>query len=132
MTNPLKLRRWDFLQHGLAGATTLSLAGLGSMLPAGIAHAQGAPDYKALVFLFLAGGNDSYNMLVPVAGALRTRYDNGRGFIALPPGDLHPITLAQPADVFGGTTHNDFGFHPSCSQIAEIFNAGEMNVVCNC
>jgi uncharacterized protein (DUF1501 family) len=33
--------------------------------------------------------------------------------------------------VFDGTTHDDFGLHPNCSQIAEIFNAGELNIMSN-
>ena len=124
MKGPKALKRRDFIRQGLAGATTLSVSGLGSLLHSENVQAQSAGDYKALVFLFLAGGNDSYNMLAPVSGALRTRYDDGRGFIALPSQDLQALTLAQPADLFDGTTHNDFGFHPNCSQIAQLFNAG--------
>jgi uncharacterized protein (DUF1501 family) len=33
--------------------------------------------------------------------------------------------------LFDGTTHNDFGFHPNCPQLAQMFNAGDLNVVCN-
>jgi len=128
---PKELRRRDFIRQGLAGAATLSVSGLGSLLHSESVQAQSAGDFKALVFLFLAGGNDSYNMLAPISGALRTRYDNGRGFIALPSQDLQPISLAQPANLFDGTTHNDFGFHPNCPQIAELFNAGDLNLMCN-
>lgn len=109
----------------------LSGLGAGSLLTGGTARAQAAPDFKALVFLFLTGGNDSYNMLAPTAGALRNRYDNGRGFIALPSQDLNPISLVTPAELFDGTTHNDFGFHPNCPQLAQMFSDGDMNVVCN-
>lgn len=126
-----ELRRRDFIRQGLAGAATLSVSGLGGLLHSEGVQAQSAGDFKALVFLFLAGGNDSYNMLAPVSGALRTRYDSGRGFIALPGQDLQALNLAQPADLFDGTTHNDFGLHPNCPQIAQIFNAGELNVMCN-
>ena len=125
------LKRREFIRQGLAGATTLSVPGLAGLLHSESAQAQVADDFKALVFLFLNGGNDSYNMLLPISGTLRTRYDNGRGFIALPSQDLNPISLVQPADLFDGNTHNDFGFHPNCPQIAEIFNAGELNVMCN-
>ncbi len=131
MKEPKSLGRRDFIRKGLAGAATLSVSGLGGLLHSESAQAQAAGDYKALVFLFLAGGNDAYNMVAPISGALRTRYDSGRGFIALPGLDLQPISLAQPADLFDGTTHNDFGFHPNCAQIAQIFNAGELNVMCN-
>ena len=125
------LNRRDFIGQGLAGAAMLSGLGAGSLLTGGTARAQAAPDFKALVFLFLTGGNDSYNMLAPTAGALRNRYDNGRGFIALPSQDLNPISLVTPAELFDGTTHNDFGFHPICPQLAQMFSDGDMNVVCN-
>jgi uncharacterized protein (DUF1501 family) len=128
---PKELGRRDFIRQGLAGAATLSVSGLGGLLHSASVQAQAAGDFKALVFLFLAGGNDSYNMLAPISGALRTRYDNGRGFIALPSQDLQPISLAQPADLFDGTTHSDFGFHPNCPQIAQLFNAGDLNIMCN-
>ena len=125
------LKRRDFIHQSLAGATTLSVSGLGSLLRSENVNAQTAGDFKALVFLFLNGGNDSYNMIAPVSGALRTRYDSGRGFIALPSQSLQALNLAQPVDLFDGTTHSDFGFHSNCPQIAQIFNAGELNVMCN-
>jgi len=131
--SPKKLKRRDFIRQSLAGAAAISASGLGvgSLLQSGAARAQPAPGYKALVFLFLNGGNDAYNTLAPISGGLRTRYENGRGFIALPSQDLQPLALAQPADLFDGTTHNDFGFHPNCPQMAQIFSAGEMNIMCN-
>ena len=61
------LNRRRFLTHscglGMAGATLSS-----SLLQLGLARAvsaQDAGDYRALVCILLAGGNDSYNMLVP-------------------------------------------------------------------
>ena len=46
----------------------LNLAALGS------AAAQSASDYRALVCIFLAGGNDSYNMVLPTDTASWNRY----------------------------------------------------------
>jgi len=129
MTAPRKLKRRDFIHQSLAGATVMSSLGIGSLLKS--RDAESAHDFKALVFLFLSGGNDSYNMLAPTSGSLRTRYDNGRGFIALPSQNLQPLSLEAPADLFDGTVHNDFGLHPNCPQIAAIFNAGELNIMCN-
>ena len=120
MKEPKMLQRRDFIGQSLAGAAAISLSGLGSFLHSKNVQAQSADDFKALVFLFLAGGNDSYNMIAPVSGALRTRYDSGRGFIALPSQSLHGLNLVQPADLFDGATHSDFGFHPNCPQIAQM------------
>lgn len=126
-----QINRRAFLRQGLAGAATVSTLGVGGLLQSRDAGAQSAGDFKALVFLFLVGGNDSYNMLAPISGALRTRYESGRGFIALPSAELHPIAPLAPADLFDGTTHSDFGFHPNCPQLAAMFNAGDLNIMCN-
>ncbi len=130
MTAPRDLKRRDFIRRGLGGAAALSISGLGSLLPSREAQAQPG-GFKALVFLFLTGGNDSYNTLVPTSGGLRTRYEQGRGFIALPSSDLNAISLVEPVNVFDGTTANEFGFHPNCPQLAQMFNAGELNIMCN-
>ena len=83
-------------------------AGLLGALQRGTALAQGAPDYKALVCVFLQGGNDGENMLVRVDSQ---GYNNTAPFarssgINIPQGQLLPI---QPAR--GGPP---FGFHPAC------------------
>lgn len=131
MTALKELRRRDFIRQGLGGAAALSVSGLSGLLQSREAQAQGSQDFKALVFLFLTGGNDSYNMLVPTSGALRNRYDQGRGFIALPSQDLHAVSLLEPAALFDDTESSEFGFHPSCPQLAQMFNAGDLNVMCN-
>jgi uncharacterized protein (DUF1501 family) len=127
-----KLQRRDFIRQALACAASLSLSGLGvgGILQSRDARAA-SHDFKALVLLFLDGGNDSYNMLAPTSGELRNRYEQGRGFIALPSQDLHPISPWEPALLYDGTTHNDFGFHPNSPQLAQMFNAGDLNVICN-
>lgn len=128
------ISRREFIRQSLASAAAVSVSGLGvgasSLFQSPKAHAA-TGEFKALVFLLLNGGNDSYNMLAPTAGTLRTRYEQGRGFIALPAQDLHAISLAQAADLSDGTTHNDFGFHPGCPRLAQMFSAGDLNIVSN-
>ena len=67
---PSRASRRLFLQHSSAMGM---LAGAGApmalnLLAAGSAAAQAAPDYKAIVCLFLFGGNDSFNMVLPTDG----------------------------------------------------------------
>ncbi|HEY1051525.1 MAG TPA: DUF1501 domain-containing protein, partial [Prosthecobacter sp.] len=97
------------------------------------AVAQSAPtDYKALVCLFLYGGNDSNNTLVPLDGSARTNYD-----IARPVG--HPIhistsaalPLTAPSGGFGQTTATQFGVHPNMVNTQAMFNSGELAFVAN-
>ena len=64
----LNASRRLFLRHAGAmgallgpAATPLAL----NLAAVGAASAQTAPDYKALVCLFLFGGNDSLNMVLP-------------------------------------------------------------------
>lgn len=97
------------------------------------AMAQSAPtDYKAIVCLFLFGGNDSNNMLVPIDGVARTNYDSAR-----PPG--HPIhigpgdalELSAPSGGFGQATATRFGVHPSMTHTRNLFNSGDLAFVAN-
>ena len=58
------------------------------------AFAQASPpDYKALVCVFLSGGNDSHNMVVPLNAADYAVYKSARGSIALPDRNTHTSAL---------------------------------------
>lgn len=81
-------------------------------------------DYKALVCVFLFGGNDSNNTLVPSAGADYSVYAQGRGNLALPAASLLPVT---PATSDG----RQYGLHPSLPGIQALFAAGKAALVRN-
>ena len=125
------LTRRNFIKRSsyLGSAAAIQSLGLSGLLAASKSYAS--TDYKALVFIFLNGGNDAFNMLVPRSGTLRTDYETGRGIVALPTNQLHTLNLSTPAQIYGGGTFSDFGFHPDCSDMADMFNAQEMSVVCN-
>src|SRR5262245_23237193 len=79
--------------------------------------AQGGPlDNKALVCIFLSGGIDSFNVLVPWEQAQYNVYSITRGAfgsdggLALDRNDLRQ--LSSPA--------NDFGLHPSCVKLHQM------------
>src|SRR5690348_16861567 len=69
------------------------------LMNAAIAQAPSAvTDYKALVCLFLFGGNDANNFIVPTDPTTYAQYQSARGILALdsstlqtinPPGDGH-------------------------------------------
>ncbi len=114
--------RRDFLK-ALGGGLTFGLA---SSLGRFEALAQGAPgpsDYKALVAVFLFGGNDGNNLLVPNDDAGYASYARARPAIALPRGALLPI---QPAS--GGRA---FGLHPSMPGLQSLFAARHAALVAN-
>ncbi|MCC6355176.1 MAG: DUF1501 domain-containing protein [Verrucomicrobiae bacterium] len=103
------------------------------------AMAQSTPgDYKALVCLFLNGGNDSNNLLVPsgdpATDSLRYDYQTARGILALDRSLLAPLTVPPTTDCFdqyhGGIVH-PLGVHPSAAKLATLFNSGELAFVSN-
>src|SRR5882757_2121560 len=73
-----------------------------------------ASDYRALVCLFLFGGNDANNMIVPSDTMDYNSYVASRGILALPAagqaGGILPLTLIPGHGVNDGRT---FGFHPN-------------------
>jgi len=133
--NKSTLNRRKFLQQSLMGAFSTTTLGrtLGLSALAGSSQtAAMADDYKALVFIFLAGGNDSFNMIAPQgSGVLRERYESGRRNIAHPADQMHSLALAQTPQIWGGETYSDFGMHPACNDMASMFNNGELSVICN-
>jgi uncharacterized protein (DUF1501 family) len=83
-------------------------------------------DYKALVCVFLFGGNDSYNMVVPNTTAEYNAYAASRQNLAIAQGDLLPI---NPLSLAPGS--NPFGFHPSMAGMQSLFETGKAAVVAN-
>ena len=80
--------------------------------------------YKALVCLFLNGGNDSYNMLVPRDATAHAEYSTARTSLALPSRSLLPITST-------GQDYTDFGIHPKLPILQSLYNAGDAAFVAN-
>jgi uncharacterized protein (DUF1501 family) len=87
------------------------------------ALAQTAQDYKALVCVFLFGGNDSNNMIVPLSSSGYASYQQIRSVLALPQASLLPI--APPS---AGAS---FGFHPRFTEMQSQFNQKHLAVLTN-
>ena len=83
-----------------------------------------AGDYKALVCLFLFGGNDANNVIIPHDNTGYNSYAAARGVLALPQNSLLPLTLQ-------GGDGRDFGFHPSLPELQQLFNDGHLAMVAN-
>lgn len=76
------MKRREILKAAAAGAA-LPIGSGALMFGADSVQAQTA-DYKALVCIFLTGGNDGLNTIVPIDDARYTKYSNVRGSLALP------------------------------------------------
>jgi len=127
--------RRDFLRAttcAAVGTTSIvrTLFDLGSIAAAaerpGRSHGANtaAGDYKALVCVFLYGGNDGNNLLVPRSGADYTQYAAGRGGLALPQGSLLPIT---PITNDGRA----WGLHPKMTGLQGLFAQHRMAILAN-
>ena len=81
-------------------------------------------DYKALVCILLAGGNDSFNMLVPFGEDEHAQYVDTRSNLAIPRENILPLT---PDNEIG----KSLGLHPSMSSLRNLFNAGNAALVSN-
>ena len=81
-------------------------------------------EYKALVCIMLSGGNDSSNMLVPRGTSEYAEYASVRGNLALAQNDLLPI---NPTNITG----QEFGLHPSMTQVQSLFENGNAAFVAN-
>jgi len=86
------------------------------------ALAQSAQDYKALVCVFLFGGNDSNNMIVPMSSSGYAAYQQARSVLAIPQGSLLPI--APPSA-------GAFGFHTNFTEMQSQFNQKHLAVLAN-
>ena len=110
------LSRRTFLQ---LGAGFGMLAGLGRVGLAGTAAAQ---DYKALVCLFMLGGNDGHNLVVPRNSAQYAAYQAARGGVALPANQLLDIN-----DSYQGP----FGLHYGMPEMQALYNQGKLAILAN-
>ena len=131
-TSHFSRRRFLGSMLGLAGSTAapfaLNLAAMGQ------AAAQSADDYKALVCLFMNGGNDSFNTVLatdtPSWGEyLRLRNTGGNDSIHLPgAGETGGVLSITPATAQAGRS---FALHPALAPVKELFDGGRAAIVAN-
>ena len=118
----MEIRRRSFIKY----ASLAAAGNLAGMRPFGALNALAAttPDYKALVCIFLFGGNDSNNTVVPYDTAGYANYAKlrtaGGSSIALAQSSLLPLT-ALP----------NFSLHPSLPDVQSLFNNGNAAIVAN-
>ena len=118
---PLSAQRRQFLK--LLGATGASGIGL-STLAGFSAAAQTAPDYKALVCLFMFGGNDGNNLLVPMSDPQYGQYQRLRTGLALSRDSLLPLARGAA----GGPA---LGLHPAMPGLQNLYNQGHAAMLAN-
>ncbi len=121
----MSLNRRSFIRY----ASLAAAGNAAGLRPFGALNglAEAPSDYKALVCIFMYGGNDSNNTLVPLNTSANgandyTAYSKIRGPLAIPAGSL--LTLGAQAD-------GNYGLHPSLPGIQTLFNNGNLAFVAN-
>ena len=117
MTFELPRSRRDFLRMGCRTLSTIGAAAAFGRAGLVTARAQTASDYKALVCIFLFGGNDANNLLVPNDSTPYANYLKIRQNMALPQGSL--VSIHDPS------TNANYGLHPSFAPIAPLYNTNK-------
>ncbi|MCE0555561.1 DUF1501 domain-containing protein [Motilimonas sp. E26] len=104
------------IKGGVSAAvlTSTQLSAMQSLL-----NQQQYHDYKALVCVFLLGGNDSMNMLLPMSGEEKANYLASRQQLAI----VDPISLSPVSAL------PDTGLNPALAPLHELFNAGDLAFV---
>lgn len=120
------INRRKFIQNalltGIAGSSMTSSFGQLNQISAALANAKVTSNYKALVCVFLYGGNDGFNMVVPRDNASYTNYAQSRQNLAIAQTDLLPISPQS-----GG----DFGLHPAMPELQSLFDTGDLAIQAN-
>jgi len=80
--------------------------------------------YKAVILVFLRGGADTFNMLVPLSCDLTNEYQQVRTSVALDPNILIPISTS-------GQSCSSFGLHPALPFLQELYNDGDLAFASN-
>lgn len=108
---------------GFAGSLTAATALQFGFVREASAMSASFADYKAMVCILLAGGNDSFNMVVPTEASQHAQYQAIRTDLALAQNDLLPM-----AGTHQGLT---YGLHPGMVEVQNLYNNGELAVLAN-
>jgi uncharacterized protein (DUF1501 family) len=128
MSKKMEQTRRDFLRRtGCAAlsATALSAGVKKFGLMSAYAQSAAPSDYRAMVCIFLSGGNDGNNMIIPRDTTGYNAYSAVRGGPGL------AIPLAQLLPVNPPSLPTGFGFHPNLAELQALFTTGKVAVVNN-
>ncbi len=89
------------------------------MFGRGVAYGAPGSGFRAMVGVFLFGGNDGWNMLVPTDPAAYAAYVSSRQTVALPPAAVTPLA------------GSGLGLHQAMAGLAPIWDKGAVALVLN-
>lgn len=111
----------------MAGITAspmlLKLNGLAAM-----AQSTGATDYKALVCVYLQGGNDGHGTVIATDTESYNAFTTARSGA---PGLVYPLASLLPVTLKTPQSGRTFALNPSLGGVQNLFNAGRAAIVAN-
>ena len=122
MNHSQSLQRRAFLKKlalGVGSTSLLAAQGKLQLMQSAMAASSdysSLTDHKSLVCIFLFGGNDAFNMLVPYEQAAYDQYKTARSGMALPRNTLNPLKGNQQA------------FHPSMGKLQALYDSDKLAV----
>jgi uncharacterized protein (DUF1501 family) len=119
-----RITRRRFVKALTAGGLVHALGVTPGTVWAQAAGTSGFSDYKALVCVFLFGGNDSWSMVVPRSDAEYNAYAQSRQNLAIAKDQLLPINALNGNGVL-------YGMHPSMQGVASLFESARCAVMAN-
>ena len=119
-----RITRRRFVKALTAGGLVHALGVTPGTVWAQAAGTSGFSDYKALVCVFLFGGNDSWSMVVPRSDAEYNAYSQSRQNLAIAKDQLLPINALNGNGVL-------YGMHPSMQGVASLFESARCAVMAN-
>jgi len=128
---PNNMTRRQFIKHSsaLSASVALALSGCGGKNETQTVSPPSTPTpstgNKALVYLILGGGNDSFNMLVPTNDSSYSAYQQSRSNLALDKKTLLPL------EGFSDAQNQTFGLHPSMPEVQKLFDDKKLAFIAN-
>ncbi len=128
MEKPSPLTRRQFIRQSCCAAVgtwalTNAIRDL-TFINAAVAQTM-ITDYKALVCIFLQGGNDSNNLIIPIGAGDYLNYATIRSpILAIPQAAALPITPAV-------SDGHEYGLHPACTGLQTLFGEGKLAILFN-
>lgn len=121
---------------GLGIGSLINMVAQLQLIQSAAANTAGSPDtigddYKALVCVFLNGGMDANNFVIPIGTHPQADYyQDTRNQVAVAEADIvnAGTTITPQSGIQSG---EQFGLHPSCTRLASLFEASEMAMICN-
>jgi uncharacterized protein (DUF1501 family) len=124
-------RRHLLRQIAAGGLGALSWPALQGMAAAAQRQATTASPYRAVVCVFLQGGNDQANTFIPFDNGQYQLYKTLRGELALPQASLAPTVLNPGADLSGLPAGMRLALAPSLAPLLPVWQDGRLALTLN-